>query len=91
MAVISRLPGGGISKNKLLTTFDLKKVSNFGDVIEQTKFSQNYHPYGGVYYEESSDGVGKLFVQVLNKSTKDCYVYVYSINNNVQQNLKKLL
>jgi hypothetical protein len=61
MALISRLPsGGGLSSTKVLTSFDLKTISNFGDIIQQTKMSDSDHPYGGIYYEDNADGSGKL-------------------------------
>lgn len=62
MALFCKLPGGGgLSKTKPVTSYDLKKSGAYGDVIHELVTSYSGYPVGGAYYEER-DGQGTLYV-----------------------------
>ena len=80
MALFSRLPnGGGLSKNKTLTSFDLKTISHFGDIISQRARTESYYACGGIYYEKNGNGTYTLYVYCVQNNVG--YVYIYNISN----------
>lgn len=62
MALFSKLPsGGGLSKTKVITTYDIKKTAAYGDMIDELITDYGGRPKGAIYHEEY-DTYTKLYV-----------------------------
>lgn len=78
MALFCKLPsGGGLSKTKPVTSYDLRKSVAYGDIIHELTTSYYGYPVGSAYYEEK-DGQGTLYVPTFESGS--CRIKIFKIS-----------
>lgn len=79
MALISKLPGGGgLSKTKPITTYDIKKSASYGDIIDELITSSSGQTWGAIYHEEYDTYI-KVYALVIESSK--CYIKIFTIDS----------